>query len=367
MGIKTDITLLGQSLRFKQIIRQIAPAIVLICLLLVMGCTKRVSWTNNFDGNLPPTRSDDVKVYEIGQFDEPSQPPYKILGKVRARRWGNALISKSEGAIQKDMVKAAANMGADAIIEYYNTKQDHKTLHSVSSRWASGLAIKFLQPGEALDTTRPKFIAAIVPNVNLDFETWKKIQVEAQQSQRQKRDSLESLSRHSRPKPSSSRERPITHEEFVKDSTDALVYASVLALAARYELEKKGYYGHVTRTYNPLTVAHLDSLDDKTLQTMHGQRTEYILLVDIVDISGTNVGFFASSGARLRACMYSKSDRSVIWEEDGTGSGKAVGLIGILFNWGTSDRERRSTGIMKAATKCFATLDCAPMADCDTD
>ena len=79
-----------------------------------------------------------------------------------------------------------------------------------------------------------------------------------------------------------------------------------------------------------MDLSYLESLDNESLDTLFGLETELILLIELVGSGGTNVGVFTTQSADLKATLYSKSSRSIVWENEASARSTGSGLYSVL-------------------------------------
>lgn len=98
----------------------------------------------------------DAKVAANAEFGVPVFPyditdrPYKVLGEVKAGVRKATVFSKapSQGKVYRELWERAQKLGADAVVKA-TYGDPHMTAFSWGSVSASGVAVKFLAPGEA--------------------------------------------------------------------------------------------------------------------------------------------------------------------------------------------------------------------------
>lgn len=99
----------------------------------------------------------DAKVAANAEFGVPVFPyditdrPYKVLGEVKAGVRKATVFSKapSQGKVYRELWERAQKLGADAVVKA-TYGDPHMTAFSWGSVSATGVAVKFLAPGEAV-------------------------------------------------------------------------------------------------------------------------------------------------------------------------------------------------------------------------
>jgi hypothetical protein len=140
----------------------------------------------------------------------------------------------------------AADMGADAIVGFYNRKPPGE---DENVKFRSGLAVRFLSENEEYISKRTDFIVAIPPPIISE--------------------------------PSGKEEENAERVEWMNE-------------AAQFELEKKGYYGKIVESGENISIDHINSLSEQELSDLFGQECEYILLTEFLSSDKSSIGIMNS-------------------------------------------------------------------------
>lgn len=228
---------------------------------------------------------------------------YEILGRVWARYDGTPINPATPERILSFLQNDAAKLGADAIIDYYLSRQgDDQMLES--GLWGSGLAVRFY------DSPRKKFQRPVL---------W----------------------------------TAICPWSVVAKTGNRLVKANlgVFSTTAQYYLENSGY--HATYSEISLTPDRLAQglPENELIDRLYGEDVELILFVDL------NNGFENgnSNPKSVKASLYSKSLNRVVWTNE------VINLDSStipLFDAGRrrGDFNLSMTGAYDLANKLFANL-----------
>jgi hypothetical protein len=279
-----------------------------------------------------PTIAEDIQVYDLG--NEPGQS-YRILGKVWCK---NKAKSKSSAErIVGEMQEAAGALGADAIIGSYFSTQDNSR-KSKGRMWGSGLAVKYIDDNQTTEVVeRPDFIVAIPNGMSAQGEAeWRDgIVTQNELAIKEQREQYGEGRKANRFNPNYIQEispADTAHKTYEKYVSGFMKKIDWSRDAAQFQLEKRGYYAIKSGfSAGGVDIEHLVSLEDNELDTLFGKSTEYILLLDVVSSGNTNAGFFASSSASLTAKLFSKTQKSIVWEGEGSSSTFTMGLMNNLF------------------------------------
>jgi len=231
-----------------------AWAIAFLALLLGTACTPlHISRTVSVKG-LPPTEPEKITVFKQ---EEAVTRPYQILGKVSVCRSGTRVM---EGASIRRIRHHAAEMGADGVIGLHR--------NCPSGGVYSGLAVKWLNPGE---TPQPKGLPFIVAMVPLSL---------------------------AKPDPSE----------------------GLLRIPLAYQLDSKGYYLLPTVTYGLKGgLREAIKLDDATLQPIGGLEADFLMQVETKGIADKEThpnGVVTRNGYAVRVTLLNKRTRAVAFQQE---------------------------------------------------
>ena len=265
--------------------------------LWAVGCTPlHISRTIGFPG-LPPLG--DVKKITVVEKMEDVSKPYQVVGKVTVYRSGTQIM---KGASIRRITNQAATMGADGVIGLHRN-------------WGgclySGLAVKWLAPGESPKPVTVPFTIAIMPIGN---------------------DAL-------------------THGDRTKLTAD-------LQKNLMYAFETKGYYlmpDLVTGSAGGIEKAKL--LDNDALEALGGKDVHLLAEVGFAGQSEYNAGIISGSFMVIHGKLLDKQTRKIVYEGTGKGSGGGLfnptgGFIAALVD----PNAKRAEAVMKGVMSAFRDL-----------
>lgn len=253
----------------------IVISLCLITGLILAGCSTRVHVTK-VGPQLEPTNPEDIRVYDIGaELDM----DYQIIGKVYAFLSRSGVQKINRNTFLEILKPAAAEMGADAIIGFYFRKP---LAEETNKKYGSGLAVRFLGHGSGYAINSEDFIVAIPPIIMAEkFEDEK---------ENEKRDG------------------------WVRE-------------AAQLYLEEKGYYAEPVDVDHIVDAKYLHSLTDEEFNRLFGKQTGHILITELIGFGGPNVGLVTSKQASIKASLFSREKRTVVWENTGKGRSTTLGIF----------------------------------------
>lgn len=319
---------------------------VALLILLTTGCSKTLKYTYVAEEGPPPT---DPNTVELLPLEKLSTGEYEILGKVFARHKGGMLMGKGVDDLQETVIKAAAELGADAVIGFKTSKQDDNVMNSPNSRWGSGIAVKSVspsgQPPKNID-----FVVALCGTRSISYESW--LQQQSEDLAEQKEAKRTTRSDHSS---TAQTEVDESYEAFAKDSARTEKNWAYVISAAEYQLEKRGYYPiTVPATDMNITVDMLGQADEAQKNEMLGPFAGHVVTMDLVGAGGINAGIFASASAEVKASLVYRQSNEIVWEGSASKSlFPTTGLLNVLFEGGET---RQQKAISKAIKTLFDDL-----------
>ncbi len=253
-----------------------------------------------------------LDIYRRGEYPERN---YVILGRVYGSFMGNPMNPGTTERVMEQIRPLASNLGADAIMDLYISNQGEEG-KTPSGRWGSGLAIRYIKPGEKKpNLSRPEFIVGI---------------------------------------------RPWGHLE--KNHRDIRIHLGVLLSTAQYYLEHRGFHASIADV--PISYRDIDSLDilrkenaplNQKEQLLFGRDTRYVLIIDkSYDGAGKAVSPVSDTNY-ISATLISKLTGEIIWENR---IAINFDLLERLYDGGNfrADYNRSMSDVYLAAGELFRTL-----------
>jgi hypothetical protein len=260
--------------------RATLPAIGLCLAALLSGCgTVKVSRTVGLPGMNPLGNADQVKLVKIGTTNT---QPHQVVGKVTISKELGFLYNNKASSYQR-MKEVAAGMGADGLIVVREKWVYDKTCEMQVS-YCSGLAVKWLTPGEAERPLTKPFIVGMLP---------------------------------------------MAQDPEAPGNQVALAEAIGEAIAGPLEL--KGYYllppGSVTYKGG---LEGARELKGDELQALGGEDAHFLLEASIVSRSQVNVIIQANAQVEIKSTLMDKATRVNVYEGVGFGRGSAGWLLNMV-------------------------------------
>jgi uncharacterized protein YbjQ (UPF0145 family) len=279
----------------KTIIRRIQWLVMGVCLtLLVSGCVPiNVTRTVGLKGLPPLTSADQVKLVE---GNEKISQPYQVVGQVTLSRakniWKEHPVPLKGSSFQR-MKEVAAGMGADGLIGL-----TYSSVHFTEVGFRSGLAVKWLAPGEAKRPLDLPFLVAVLP-VTKDPDA------------------------------------PGNQSKIAKRAYSAV--NSMMAMKGYYILpaESVKYKGGIE---------DVKQLDESELRKHCGEDANFLMEVAITDREKTNFIIASDAGVRVKTKLMDLKTRTMVYQGAGTGAG----YVGWLLNM--SDPNLKWYGAIDFAT-----------------
>lgn len=256
--------------------------IIIPLILLVMGCSRYSNVITTQLNELPePNRQEtrNIAIFRKGKIID-NDKPYIILGKVFAER-----KHKKEN-LEKDMIALmktpAINAGADALMGF-QTNTSYINWFENDLDWGSAVAIKYVENE--------------IVNQKLDFMV----------------DLL-----------------PISYSDKL-DSLDVRESEFQIINAARYSLEKLGYY--IILSNNATSYEEIESMSIEDLARIGSPYSNIILLITLERTGSFNVAIAAHAHAKINARMIDKHTGEVIVDKTKltTTGGITTGLLNVIY------------------------------------
>ena len=246
-----------------------------LMLLVGVGCAPTVHVTSLV--SLDAVDSDQSVIEFLGE-DALVRHPYSVLGQVFVeKRQFNMFDAKPTDEYLTDlMLEPASDLGADALIGFHSGLAGYDP-RLKQKRYASALAVKFVDETTESETDRLDLVVCLLPLLRPD--------------------SSESTS----------------------------VYDSQALDAARYQLEKRGYFAIVPSEAPSLTIQDLQSAEDDTLRAICGEQAGYVAIVSL-DNEFLEVV--------VSAQLYSRIRRTVDWQgEDAESTVVGINIVNQDRRW----------------------------------
>jgi hypothetical protein len=318
---------------------------------LASACSKTVKYNVASAEAAKPVDQREVKVLSLPEL---SSGEYKVLTNVFVRHKGGILLGKGADDIQETLVKAAASLGADAVVGFKYGTQDDAHAKSDNSRWGTALAVKRAADASR-EPVRSDIIVALCGNRVQSYDEWKADQ--KQKSSQVGKDAPQQTDEH---------QQPVTqtvdtssYEQFKKDSLWIEKTWSFVVSAAEYQLAKRGYYA-LTPELNQQNIdagtfsKYLASDPSRIFGGVAG----HVMFVDL-GVSRSNAGVVVSASTDVKATLYSYGSAVPVWNSSARKSGRTWGLLdNLLGGWlsGATDEVRSQEAAVKTVNELFKTL-----------
>jgi hypothetical protein len=288
--------------------------------ILSAGCTSEmVTRTVGLPGLTPLASADQVKLVEEGK---PVSQPYQLVGAVTVAR--TASIKGEEKPPPKyfsyqRMKEVAAAMGADGVIGVHLglAQSFYGPYANCSTAERSGLAVKWLMPGEAQRPVKKPFVVALLPMAKDSKAQDEPVMATA-------------LGKHP---PTSSNMPPAEDKQ--------ADWTATIGSAVVEPLELKGYY--VLPSTDVTYQGGLEgarNLGDTELQSLGGNDAHLLLEAANLGKVNANIVVGAAAAVQIKTTLMDKTTRKDIFQ--GTGTGELY--LGWLLNM-LSDKDRIAAGI----------------------
>lgn len=279
------------------------PALVFAASLSFAGCTPlHITRTAAIKESVPVGDARKITVVEEGQA---VAKPYQILGKVTVYRSGTKI---TKGGTTNRICDQAAQMGADGVIGLHR---------NYGGALYSGIAVKWIAPGEVPKPKDTSFIIALTPIVTN-----------------------------------------------TNAKGDPKKFAEGLQKVLLYYIETKGYYLQpqiVEECVGGFETAN--RMDDEALRKLGGIDTDFLMEIVVMDTKkNANVGSFVMGGllfgvggvftgssnvtSVVRVTVFQKSNRQIIFQKEIPGSADV--------SWFESDNVKQILSTVDAVNKALA-------------
>jgi len=258
------------------------PVFLIPLVLLVVGCSRysNVITTQLNESSEPGNQvTRNITVFRKGEIID-NDKPYKILGKVFAER-KHKKVNLDEDMIAL-MRTPAIKAGADALMSF-QTNTSYINWFENDLDWGSAVAIKYVE-NETVNQT-------------IDFM-------------------IDLL--------------PISYSSKL-DSLDVRESDFQIMNAARYSLEKLGYY--VLLSNNAVSPEEIESMSVEDLERIGSPNSNRILLITLERTGKFNVAIAAHANAKINVKMINKHTGEVIIDKTKltTTGGITTGLLNVLY------------------------------------
>jgi hypothetical protein len=307
----------------KTILRRAQFLSLGLCLaILSAGCSSvAVTRTVGLPGLTPLANAGQVKLVEEGKL---VSQPYQLVGEVTVSQTysqnGNQK-PPSKGFSYKRMKEVAAAMGADGVIGVHlGMGSDPRAATALRS----GLAVKWLAPGEAKRPVTKPFVVAVLPMAEDS-----KVPVEQAAA-------TPALGKHP-PAPSSTT---------AKADNQAGAWTAAIDSAVIEPLEIKGYY-----VLPPGSVTYKGGLEgardlgDAELRSLGGDDAHFLLEVAVTSKAQANIIVGASAAVQVKTTLMDKATRKDIFQGSGTGEIYLGWLLNMMM-----DKHQMAAGIGAAVS-----------------
>lgn len=216
---------------------------------------------------------------QVFKQSEPVSKPYEIIGVVSAySQNGDAVAIK--GKALKRMQTEAANLGADALVGYYEDIENIVT----AANWASALAVRFVDSKELPKQNVGGFLVAI-PHVLL---TDTKVG------------------------------NPKQSDKWGQKLSQLI-------------LTQKGYYATIVdESVSENFLAGMNTLEPVQLDRFGGAETDLVLGIQFVKKERANIILIAAESNVIEFALYSKSRKNITWTGQGSGTATAGWIINMV-------------------------------------
>lgn len=272
---------------------------------LFIGCAATGSMNVSSAGNdlvAKPTSKESIALFEAA---DPVGAPYQVLGKVFVYKRSPTRFTSGqtkEMALKKILQEQAATLGAAAVIKIQFSTTTGENPQSGWQRWASGIAVRFIESRAEQTESMMDFIVAILPVVNYEKETLK---------------------------------------EFKHDQTARSI--------AQYHLENNGYYAYFTTTEKIVTIEDIQAMDINARKNFGGKEAAYVLLLTKLGEHTTNIVIAKGVSVGIAAQLISKETGEIVWENAATGNYSAGFLAAAFAN-------EKKEALYPAITEAFSSL-----------
>ena len=207
---------------------------------------------------------------------------FEIVGRVKERTANPGLTESDEHLVERSsqrLANKAREMGADAVLGVHGLPADP----DFHPRWVSGVAVRFIEPGESASRNRARFITSVLP-----------IEIP---------DSL------------------------VKKAKERSQLADAMRDQAQSAIEPQGYYAH----RNGIAIAdssELLTMSDSLWKANFGAWTDNVLCVRFAASHTSSNPLQVRRETSVEAWMYSRTLGHIVWRSEAIGTGT---------NWGFHD------------------------------
>jgi hypothetical protein len=281
-----------------------------LCLaILSAGCSSvAVTRTVGLPGLTPLASAGQVNLVEEGK---PVSQPYQVVGEVTVSQTWNAMASgekpPDKNYCYKHMKEAAAAMGADGVIGVHlGMGADPK----VPIALRSGLAVKWLAPGEARRPVIKPFVVAVLPMA----------------------EDSEAPVNQTANTPALGKNRTVMVTPMKPVDNQAKMTAAVVN-AVRVPLELKGYY-----VLPPESVTYQGGLEgardlnDAELQSLGGDDAQLLLEVAVISRAHGTIIISSSAAATVKTTLMDKTTRKDTFQGTGTGQVTLGWLVNMIVD-----------------------------------
>lgn len=223
-------------------------------------------------------RGSGVPVYRVGD-DVPMR--FRILRAMCLERRVR-LENLDENDFVKDFSRQARKLGADAVVGLQSSTFDGTYEEEGGYLRVSGLVVDFVPSEQDTSYGRSRFVVAVLPVV-----------ISA------------------------------TDEIHDAEKIDAWVRD-----AARFWLERRGYYVQFAPVPHTFRFDDLAAMSDSALDAFCGRQTEFLLEATLESTGGMHVGLGGAGTSDLAGRVFSKSERRTV--QAGTASGRKITFGGLL-------------------------------------
>jgi len=286
------------------------------------GCSTVVvvNRTVGLPGLTPLASADQVKLVEEGT---PVSQPYQPVGVVTvSEKFWDGPKAPSEDYSYRRMKKYAADMGADGVIGVHIASVANKIIVL-----RSGLAVKWLTPGEIKSPVKKPFVVALLPVV---------VNPEVPLS-------------HTTPAPTAGKNR--TAETPMKPVDKQSAWTAAVNEAVRGPLELKGYYvlPPESATYKGGLEGARD-LNEAELANLGGDNAHLLLEVAVLNEARATIVVSSSAAVTVKTTLMDKATRKDVFQGTGTGTVSLGWIANMII-------DKRSAAAAGAAVFALDTID----------
>lgn len=249
-----------------------------------------------------PTSKESIALFDAADSVSAS---YQVLGKVFVYKRSPSRFTSGhtkEKALKNILQEQAAALGADAVLKIQFSTTTGKNPQSGWQRWASGIAVRFIESRTEETEGMIDFTVAILPVVNYEKGKLK---------------------------------------EFEHDQTARSI--------AQYHLENNGYYAHFTKTEKTFTAEDILAMNIETRKNLGGKEAAYVLLLTKLGEHTTNIVIAKGVTVGIAAQLISKATGEIVWENAATGNYSAGFLAAAFAN-------EKKEALYPAITEAFSSL-----------